>query len=300
MLKPPSRDVIPASFQGPRIFGRGRSGSKPRPGALTLIELLVVIGIMIVLMGLLIPAFNSIKGAGDITKAAYDLAGTFEQARAYAMGSNTYVWIGFFEEDGSKDSTIPATAGTGRVVFSVVASKDGTRYRDVSPDATNPPPFPTPGVTLPTPAPNNPVQLLQINKLVKLNGIHIGSLNDGLLTNSANNPKRPPVPTAYQVGHADFGMHQLGFPSTMGPNPTTFAYPLAGTVQYTFTKSVEFNPMGEATKISDLLNGPPAWLEIGVQPVHGSAVDTGKFPGIKAAAAIMVDGVTGRVEMFRP
>src|ERR1700722_5827359 len=80
--------------------------------AFTLVELLMVIVIIAVMLVLSIPAFYAIKGGSDITKAAYDISGVLEQARTYAMANNTYVWVGFYEEDGSVLSTNPATPGT--------------------------------------------------------------------------------------------------------------------------------------------------------------------------------------------
>ena len=62
----------------------------------TLIELLVVIGIMVLLMALLTPAFTTLKGAGDVTSAAYTIKGVLEQARTYAIANNTYTWVGFY------------------------------------------------------------------------------------------------------------------------------------------------------------------------------------------------------------
>ena len=60
--------------------------------AFTLVELLVVIAIIAILMALAAPAFHSIKGGGDLTKAAYDIAGVLDNARAYAMANNTFVY----------------------------------------------------------------------------------------------------------------------------------------------------------------------------------------------------------------
>src|SRR5205814_1644888 len=92
----------------------------------TLIEIVVVIAIIVVLMAIIAPAFTSLKTAGDVTSAAYTIKGALDQARTYAQANNTYTWVGFFEEDGSQPSTNPATAGAGRIVMSIVASKDGT------------------------------------------------------------------------------------------------------------------------------------------------------------------------------
>ena len=68
-----------------------------------------------------------------------------------ARANNTYTWVGFFEEDASQPSTNPATAGTGRLVMSVVASKDGTTIYSG---------------TLSSPATElDPIKLLQVGKL---------------------------------------------------------------------------------------------------------------------------------------
>ena len=90
----------------------------------TLIELLIVISIIAILMVLLAPAFTSLKSAGDVTGAAYTIKGVLDTARTYAKANNTYTWVGFYEEDVS--STTPGTPGIGRLVISIVASKDGT------------------------------------------------------------------------------------------------------------------------------------------------------------------------------
>src|SRR6266566_8784964 len=85
----------------------------------TLIELLVVIGIIILLTALLTPAFTTLKGAGDVTSAAYTIKGVLEQARTYAMANNTYTWVGFAGSVGT-GATV-----TGQVSIAVIASNDG-------------------------------------------------------------------------------------------------------------------------------------------------------------------------------
>jgi type II secretory pathway pseudopilin PulG len=256
------------------------------------VELLVVVSIILVMMGLMVPAFNAIKGGGDVTKAAYDIAGILEQARTYAMANNTYVWVGFFEEDGSRLSQTPAASGVGRLVISAVASKDGTRYRDVTPSSSTPAAFGSAD-------PSNPVSLVTLNKLVKVENTHLAALNDNVPPGSSNSPPRPPVKPAYQVGDTMFEKFNTNATQTVA-SPTTFAYPLTGTAQYTFKKIIEFNQQGEATKIVDsIVMGPQEWIELAIQPTRGSAVD-GKYAGTnKAAAAIQVEGLTGRVRFFR-
>src|SRR5437773_10638121 len=108
-----------SNVRRPTIANHGR-----RSFGFTLIELLIVVGIIAVLLALIAPAFTTIKGGTDVTGAAYTIKGVLETARTYAKANNTYAWVGFFEEDVS--SGTPGTQGIGRLVMSIVASKDGT------------------------------------------------------------------------------------------------------------------------------------------------------------------------------
>src|SRR6266536_468349 len=125
----------------------------------TLIELLVVIGIIILLTALLTPAFTNLKRAGDVTSAAYTIKGVLDQARTYAMANHTYTWVGFYEEDASQSSTNPPTPGVGRLIMSIVASKDGTTVYNPN-STTNPDPI-------------DPTKLIQLAKLVKIENVHL-------------------------------------------------------------------------------------------------------------------------------
>src|SRR6476646_5564448 len=93
-----------------------------RATAFTLLELLIVVGIIGLLLVLIAPAFTYIKGGTDVTSAAYTIQGVLDTARTYAKANNTYTWVGFFEENASN----PPAPGVGRIVMSIVASKDGT------------------------------------------------------------------------------------------------------------------------------------------------------------------------------
>ena len=86
--------------------------------AFTLIELLIVIAIVALLSALTLPAFNSIRNAGGLTKSANDIAGILEQARTYAMAQNTYTWVGFRRDNADTPSDT--------LVVGVIASKTGS------------------------------------------------------------------------------------------------------------------------------------------------------------------------------
>jgi len=141
--------------------------------AFTLVELLTVIAVIGLMMAAVVPAFNGIKGAGDITKAAYDISGTLEQARAYAMANNTYVFVGFAEQDGV-DATQP---GIGQILVMAMGSNDGTR----SFGGTG-----TPNLTA-------------LTKLRRIGNMHMEDTlpNSGALT-------RPVVPDSCRVGNGAF------------------------------------------------------------------------------------------------
>src|SRR5437763_15556419 len=99
---------------------------RERASAFTLLELLIVMGIIGVLLVLIAPAFTSMKGGTDVTSAAYTIEAVLDTARTYAKANNTYTWVGFYEENSPGPSENPATSGIGRIVMSIVASKDGT------------------------------------------------------------------------------------------------------------------------------------------------------------------------------
>ena len=106
--------------------------------AFSLIELLIVIAIIAV-MAALASSTGFMKSGGDFTKAAYDISGVLDQARAYAMANNTYVFVGIGEFDASQSSSkSPQSQGTGRVAIAAVATKDGTCNYPLSGNVSSP------------------------------------------------------------------------------------------------------------------------------------------------------------------
>ena len=239
-------------------------------GAFTLIELLVVISIIAILLVLMAPAFTTLKSAGDVTSAADTIKGVLDQARTYAMANNTYSWVGFYEENVSTPSTNPPTPGVGRIVMSIVASKDGTIIYD-----------PT------SPAKILTTKLIQLGKLIKIENVHLATFSNGSGTGSTFST-RPAV--TYRIGDG-----------TTPPNSLTpFQYPVGNpepAAQYTFVKAVEFNPRGEA-RIDNSTSSYPlqAAAEIGLEPTHGNVTPN---PTPANLVAIQFTGLSGDVKIYR-
>src|SRR5262245_41079176 len=253
---------------------RYSGGCVRRTLGFTLLELLIVVGIIAVLLVLIAPGFTSLKSAGDVTGAAYRIKGGLDTARTYAKANNTYSWVGFFEENIS--SGAPGTAGIGRVVMSIVASKDGTMLYTGNL---------TTNVLL-----DQPVQcpLIQVGKLVKIDNMHLKGFTAPTATPPPDNfNTRPPFTSAAaQIGDG-------GYP----PNPAlSFRYPVGGaSPQYTFTKAIQFSPRGEMV----ITNNTYAFSrisEIGVEPTHGAVVPASTPANV---VAIQFNGFAGAVTIYR-
>jgi prepilin-type N-terminal cleavage/methylation domain-containing protein len=242
----------------------------------TLLELLIVIGIIGLLLVLIAPAFTTIKGGTDVTSAAYTIKDVLDTARTYATANNTYTWVGFYEEDVSQPSishgTDPCTGCVGRVVMSIVASSDGTMLYTAP--LTN-------LVTLPSGS------LTQVGKLTKIENVHLMVLPSPTPTPSPPADTLDTRPTVASTGS------YIG--DTAPPNSSLqFQYPLSSTQQYLFTKIIQFNPRGEGV-IDNSNYAMAPFSEIGVQPTHGTTVDTNSTNSI----AIQFTGFSGSVKIYR-
>jgi prepilin-type N-terminal cleavage/methylation domain-containing protein len=258
-------------------FGSRHSSHVTRhSAAFTLLELLVVITIIALLMVLVAPALNTIKGGSDATAVAYTIRGLLEQARTYAKANNTYAWVGFFEELNSISSTNPATAGLGRIVICTVASRDGTKvYSSVASPAAD--------------MDGSGARLSQIGKLVKLDNFHLRTFPAGTGTTPADTfPTRPPVP-GLSPDNARIG-------DTSPPDSLRyFHYPpngLEANAQYKFKKMVQFSPRGECRPQNDNYDIRTV-MEIGFQPVRGTVLDDAKD------CAIQLTGFGGNVQIYQ-
>jgi prepilin-type N-terminal cleavage/methylation domain-containing protein len=245
----------------------------------TLLELLVVIGIIALLLILVAPAFTSMKSGNDTTAAAYAITGALEQGRNYAMANNTYVWVGFYEEDTTATtptSTTPPYSGKGRIVIATVFSIDGTEiYKDSDPVAQLPGP-----------------RIKGLGRLLKIEGIHITDIgaptSSGPAGVSADTlDGRPDLPYTYAAG---IGADHFNRISSDSADTTRFAF----TVQnYTFSKTVRFNSRGEANINSTYTLKNEA--ELGLKPTHGTAIDENS----RNLVAIQFGGVAGNFRIYR-
>jgi len=241
------------------------------------VELLIVVGIIAVLLVLIAPAFTYIKGGTDVTSAAYTIKGVLDTACTYAKANDTYTWVGFFEEDVS--SNTPGTQGIGRIVMSIVASKDGTMLYTL--------PL---GSSFTLDAPPNQTALLQVGKPTKIDNVHLKTFAPPAST--------PPPFDTFDTRPAPTPTAQIGDTTPSTPY-LKFRYPVGGS-QYTFTKVVQFTPRGEGVVDSSTYFLAGATLapisEIGVEPTHGAAVPTSIPANV---VAIQFVGLGGDVKIYR-
>jgi prepilin-type N-terminal cleavage/methylation domain-containing protein len=240
----------------------------------TLLELLIVISIVAVLLVLIAPAFTYIKGGTDVTSTAYTIKGVLDTARTYAKANNTYTWVGFYEEDVSQPSIVhgvdPCTGCVGRLVMSIVASKDGTTIYDPNSLATI-----------------DPTKLIQVGKLTKIDNLHLWTHTDIPPGTGSTFDTRLNVASIYCVGD-----------SSPANSATPFQYPVANpapAAQYTFQKVLQFSPRGE-TRVNNNSNSPQSAAEIAFEQTHGAATPAAIPANM---VAIQVNGFAGDVRIYR-
>ncbi len=244
---------------------------RPTRTAYTLLELMAGMAILVALMTLSTPAIQALQGPGKMSTAAYEIAGVLQNARTYATANRTYVWVGFFEEEAGA----PGTAGNGRILMSVVASRDGTEIYNENGDR----------------AQIASDRLIQVGKLVKIENAHLGLFDLGTGAD-ASFAGRPAVDESYgRYGEIN---------QTTGSRPATtsrfpFQYPLNnGAPSYLFQKTLLFTPRGEA-KVNGTYKMRPV-IELGLQPARGGQVDSSS----QNVAAVQISGILGAVKIYQP
>jgi prepilin-type N-terminal cleavage/methylation domain-containing protein len=281
------RSVVRSPVHSPITDHHSRRTQREN-AAFTLIELLVVIGIIGLLMVLIVPAFTSLRSGTDVTSAAYTIKGVLDTARTYAKANNTYAWVGFYEEDISN----PPNPGTGRLVMSIVASKDGT---NVYGSGT--------GII-------DPIKLIQVGKLIKIDNIHLPlfAVGTGSGDTFDTRPTLQSDPTA-GYNYSRFGELNASIPNTAPyTTPYNFQYPVgnpAPTPQYTFSKLLQFSPRGENRVNGDSYDIRRI-VEIGLIQTHATATPV-PISGAGTSAvvfggnvmAVQITGFGGSVKIYR-
>jgi prepilin-type N-terminal cleavage/methylation domain-containing protein len=254
-----------------------------RRSGFSLVEMLTVISIAAILAVLSMPALQGLQSAGGFDKSVYGLADALNLARSYAVANNTYVYVGLTEVDRRQNpGAVPQVAGSGRVALSIVATTDGTSDYSSS------------NSSVWTSAGNGTgANLTQVRQVQTFDGFHIAAT--AFPTTTTGNMARPSnlAPSPAQLPAASSPVTPFSLP--LGANVTTSS----GKFNFNNTNSeiICFNPQGGV-----LLNGSVVqWLEIDVQPMLGGAVPAAPANVNKGnQAALIIDGVTGAVNVYRP
>lgn len=200
----------------------------------SLVELLTVLVIVSIMSALVVAAIGSLGKADGFNSATSTLSTLLEQARAYAMANNTYVFVGIEETDASQPAGGAQTPGIGRVAIQAFASQDGTLNLAAS-------------------------NLTAINRLQVLNNLHVPA---SLTATSGTLPNRPTAD--YSLGSASGG---TSFPTVSSANAITSR-------NFTFTKIVAFDALGIVhIPTSPAISGFQ-YIEIDAQPTNGTVIST--------------------------
>ena len=249
-------------FRSPSSSRPCDTGNIVRQGTrgFTLVELLAVMAIMAIMTEALFLSVAGMQTSQGMTSAAYDIQGILNRARTMAISHDTYVWVGFYEENPSA----AGNPGTGQLVISTVSSADGTQLYSTSSSSSSA-----------TPVALDSTRLVQSFKLEKIANVHLDVIG------TASVPRTTVPSDPYQMGDSSFA------------NNITFPFPLTGNSTYTFKNVIQFDPQGDATRIGDM---PATLMEIGLQPTHGSTINTTS----KNLIALQVSGIGGGVTVYRP
>ena len=277
--------------------------------ASTLVELLVVVAVIVVMMGLAVPAFNAMRGGTDFTSQLYDISGTLERARAYAMSSNSYTLVGIIRSPQHTEHFRPEPAfggarhgGHARVTVAVIASKSGARPYQVDLNNRDFGAWTSEYGTGLSLANGSGSGFTAVSKLMHYQGLHLVDLQGTNPPPTSGNMMRPKVGPEYDI------------PNVACIPENAFSWPLGrqfGSAQYQFgspagkgnliSKVIEFDPQGSARIIGpSYWDAIPHYIEIGLQPAQGANAAAPGNQTTGELAAIQINGMNGSVRIYRP
>jgi type II secretory pathway pseudopilin PulG len=237
------------------------------------VELITVIAILSVLSVLVMPNVSSMLSGNSLNTATDDISLILSQARSYAMGHQTFVYVGFEETDATQNPyAVPQTALAtgGRLYVSAIATVDGSF-------GTNP--FSTSSAWSPSYDQDNSgnANLVMISKPQVFNNVSLVST--------------VPNPSSGNMARPTAGVQVAGTTS-----PTYFYFPVssasAAVARCNFQQVIRFDPQGVATVAGSLY----PWIEIGLEPTHGNQAAA----TVTDCSAIQIEGTTGSVRVYRP
>ena len=198
----------------------------------SLVELLTVLLIISLLSALAVAALNSLGKSEGFNSATTTLSTLLEQARAYAMANNTYVFVGIEDTDASQSAGGTQNPGIGRVAIQAFASQDGTLNLGAS-------------------------NLTAINRLQILNNLHVPASLSATSGTLANRPSAD-----YSLGSTTGG---TTFPTVSSANAIISR-------NFTFSKVIAFDALGIVhIPTSPAISGFQ-YIEIDAEPTNGTTI----------------------------
>ncbi len=235
----------------------------------TLVELLVVLAIVIILTVIAVPAMQGLGGASKFNGNITQVAGILEQARAYANGQNTYVWVAFYPLD---PTTVAQDSSGDQLYVAVYASSDGTDPFSATWSGTYAIPYTVSGTTI-----------SQIFKLASFKQLHINTTGYFTPTQIPSLPASLASPTP-PASSLKLSLKLNNMPVTLS------AQPVPSGVQAPATSVIEFTPSGGAQVSSSLA----ASIGIDFQPMKAAGIlDANNL------VAMRINGLTGLTSIYR-